>query len=144
MMLATREDALRVVPILHHDHRGADDILALGVVRLLDQDIADEMRVSRGRRLYVDTWMFEPLDARAHEIVVVIKERGLVERAGLPRHRRYPIGAVLGEQLHPFAKAPLVEQPRLGDHELLETPPIDRGLARRTPRWGIHHAASRI
>ena len=46
-------------------------------------------------------------------------------RALLVRHRRNPVGAVVGEQPHPVAEAPLVKQPRLLQHELLELCPID-------------------
>ena len=69
--------------------------------------------------------MLEPLDARAHELAVIIEERGLIERALLAGDRRHPVGAVLREQRHPFAKAPLVEEQRLVDEERFQLRAID-------------------
>ena len=90
--------------------------------------------------------MLQPLDPRPHQIAVVVEQRGLVERALLVRHRRHPVGAVVGEKTHPFAKAPRVEQPRLVDQELLERRTVDAGDARRSgsARRRVHHAASRM
>src|SRR5262249_24925121 len=91
----------------------------------------------RGRRLHVDAGMLQALDARLHQLAVVIEQRGLVERARLIGRRRHPIGAVLGEQLHPLAEAPLVEQPRFVDQEFFERRTIDAGNGRHAgPRVG--------
>ena len=144
MALPAGEEALHLVAILDHDHGRADDVFAFGLVRLLEEHVADEVRRARGRRLHVDAGMLQALDARLHQLAVVIEQRSLVERACLVGHRRHPIGAVLGEQLHPFAEAPLVEQPRLLDQERLERRAIEAGGGRRRGSARGGHAASRI
>src|SRR5262249_56965509 len=75
-----------------------------------------------------------------------IEQRGPVEWARLVGRRRHPIGAVVGEKLHPLAEAPLVEQPRLVDQEFFERRAIDAGNGGRcrTARGRGGHAASRL
>jgi hypothetical protein len=97
----------------------------------------------------VDAGVLQTIDPRLHQIAVVVEQRGLVERAFLVGDRRHPIGAVLGEQPHPVAEAPLVEEARLVDHERLELSTIDSpwktGVNALIGRaWRRHHAASRM
>ena len=141
MALAAGENALLIVAQLDHDHRRTDQIFAGGVSGLLDHHVADQMCGARGRRLHMDARVLQALDPCPHQVAVVIEQRCLVERALLIGHRRHPIGAVLGEQLHPIAESALVEQARLVDEELLERGAIDPGgVAGRR----VHHAASPI
>src|SRR5262249_17559029 len=86
-----REEALRLVAILDHAPGRADDVFALGLVRLLDAHVAHEVRRARGRRLHVDAGVLQALDARLHQVAVVIEQRGLVEWARLVGRRRHPI-----------------------------------------------------
>src|SRR6266478_7779672 len=81
MALPAGEEALHLVAILDHDHGRADDVFAFGLVRLLEEHVADEVRRARGRRLHVDAGMLQALDARLHQLAVVIEQRSLIERA---------------------------------------------------------------
>jgi hypothetical protein len=94
----------------------------------------------------MDARVLQALHARLHQLAVVIEQRSLVKWARLVGRRRHPIGAVVGEELHPLAEAPLVEQPRLVDQEFFERRAIDAGNGGRcrTAHGRVGHAASRI
>src|SRR5262245_23635472 len=70
MALPAGEETLRLVAILDHDHGRADDVFALGLVRLLDAHVADEVRRARGRRLHADAGVLQALDPRLHQLAV--------------------------------------------------------------------------
>src|SRR5581483_9647658 len=77
----------------------------------------------------MDVRMPQPLEPRLHDLAVVVEQRGLV-RAGLARLERYPVAAVVGEQVAPFLEAALVEQPHFMDQEILNRTLLAKGGGR--------------
>src|SRR5688572_16780505 len=78
------------------------------------------MHGARRRRLYVHVGALQARHAHREQGLRLVEQRQRLLRRSLAGERRHPVHAVLGEQREPLGEAPLVEQPRLVQHEGLQ------------------------
>ena len=114
------EPARIACAVLGDDERRASLDLPAWIGARAQLNAGNLMQGARRRRLRVAVAALEPRDPHRKQRPRLVEKGERFPRRALLGARRHPVDRIAGEELEPFAEAPLVEQPCLLEQELLD------------------------